>query len=99
MFCPIEGSEAFTRERPFGETDENGRFELTTFIKGDGAPSGEYKIMIRNGRPQNAEQAKRWSRRPKIPRRYGKPDTSGVTATIGYEPTELEAFELSTKKP
>lgn len=97
MFCPVEGSEAFSKERPFGVTDASGRFELTTFIKGDGAPAGDYKIMIRNGRPANAEQAKAWARRPKIPRQYGKPDASGVTATVNAEPTELAAFEISSK--
>ena len=97
MFCPEGGSEAFSKERPYGVTDQSGKFELTTFIKGDGAPAGDYKIMIRNGRPQNADEAKRWARRPKLPRKYGKPDLSGVTATVNAEPTELAAFELATK--
>src|SRR5215470_9585167 len=37
--CPSEGSEQFKRERPTGIADNGGKFQLTTFIKDDGAPA------------------------------------------------------------
>ena len=33
-------------DRPVGKTDEDGRFTLTTYNEGDGAPAGEYRITI-----------------------------------------------------
>lgn len=91
---PIGGDEAFQRERPFGVTDANGRFELTTFQKGDGAPAGEYTAIFRNSSPSNAEQAKAWARRPKIAKQYGKPELSPVKVTITTDSNELDPFDL-----
>jgi hypothetical protein len=32
--------------KPLGKVDENGRFTLTTYVNGDGAPIGDYRITI-----------------------------------------------------
>lgn len=100
IFCPVGGSEAFQRERPFGVTNSAGEFSLTTFQKGDGAPAGEYNVMIRNGRPKSREEAQRRSKGPRIAPEYGKPQTSGVTVTVEKTENDLEAFEVkaATKK-
>src|SRR4051794_8030140 len=45
VFCPVGGSEEVQKTRPFGFTDAEGKFELTTVKKGDGAPAGDYKIL------------------------------------------------------
>lgn len=94
IFCPVGGGEKLQKERPYGVTDQNGEFELTTFLKGDGAPVGDYNIMIRTGRPRGREQAQRFSRQPRIARRFGKPEESGVSATIEAAENELAPFEV-----
>src|SRR6478672_9587864 len=45
IFCPVGGSEAVQKTRPFGFTGSDGKFELTTLQKGDGAPAGDYKVL------------------------------------------------------
>lgn len=96
MFVPMGGGEKFQKERPFGITDESGNFQLTTFAKADGAPAGEYQVMIRTASPRGPEQAKAWGRRPKIDPKFGKPDSSGIIATVESEPTELAPFDVSS---
>jgi hypothetical protein len=44
-FIPVDSKEA-ERFRPQGIADENGSFMLTTYEKGDGAPEGEYLVII-----------------------------------------------------
>ncbi len=95
MLVPIGGSESFQKERPFGVTGMEGRFEMTTFIDGDGAPAGEYQVMIRTAMPdpRRSEQAA-WGKRPEINPKYRKPGTSGLSATVNAAPTELPPFSL-----
>lgn len=94
MFVPQSGSEKFQKERPTATTEESGRFELTTFLKGDGAPAGDYKVMIRSAKPSSREQAAEWKKRPKLNPKYRKPSSSDVVAIVLEEPTELPPFEL-----
>ena len=98
IFCPVGGSEDFQKERPFAVTDAGGEFSLTTFQKGDGAPAGEYNVMIRNGRPKSREEANRRSSGPRVARQYGKPLTSGVTVTVEKIENDLAPFELEAEK-
>jgi hypothetical protein len=95
MLVPIGGSDAFQKERPFGVTGMDGRFAMTTFVPGDGAPAGEYQVMIRTAKPdpRKPEQAQ-WGRRPPIDTKFSKPDSSGLTATVAEAETELPPFAL-----
>ena len=43
---PQGGSEQLERLRPHGRTDSEGCFQLTTYVAGDGAPAGEYKVTV-----------------------------------------------------
>src|SRR4051794_7580676 len=45
IFCPVGGSEEAQKKRPSGYTDTDGKFQLTTNVKDDGAPAGDYKIL------------------------------------------------------
>jgi hypothetical protein len=102
VFCPVSGSEQFSRERPMGVADSSGKFELTTFIAKDGAPSGEYKVMIRWPAAKKAPAANEDPDRisggfDRLKGRYLNPDQSGLTAKVADAPTEVPAFELKSK--
>ncbi len=60
IFYPVGGSEEFQKERPFGVTDANGKFDLRTFQPGDGAPAGEYKVMARWLAPGHVRRRRQW---------------------------------------
>lgn len=103
IFCPVDGSEEFMRERPFGVTDADGKFELRTFRPGDGAPAGNYKVMARwlskaAQSSQAADQDRAAGGSPdRLRGRYFNPDTSGLGATVEEAPTELPPFELKSR--
>jgi hypothetical protein len=102
IFVPGEGSEEFLRQRPAGQTTADGKFQMTTFEANDGAPAGQYKVMIRwmGANPQAVSQPRDDRARGPADRlrgRYFNPETSGLTATVNEEATELPPFELKTK--
>lgn len=72
-----------------GKTDASGRFTLQTFDPGDGAVPGEYKVTVVKlettaAAPRSDDEPVSEEAEPKslIPVKYGKPDTSGLTASI-----------------
>ncbi|MFM7291134.1 MAG: hypothetical protein ACKO6B_07880 [Planctomycetia bacterium] len=89
-----------------GRTDEQGRFQLTTSKNNDGCIAGEKAVVIMavdetvpttpyNSDPSSADYVKRKSL---IPKRYGNPTTSGLTATV--EAGKKNTFEFNlTDKP
>ncbi len=101
IFCPTEGSDQFKRERPFGATDASGKFQLTTFLPADGAPAGDYKVMIRWPAPRrtsaNDDPNRGSDGFDRFNGRYFDPNHSGLTATVAEEPTELPPFELKSR--
>lgn len=105
IFCPVagsEGSEEFMRERPHATTDSDGNFELRTFMPGDGAPAGDYQVMVRwptsgQGSSQSASGDPRdvTGGNDRLRGRYANPETSGIEVTVAEAPNELAPFELS----
>lgn len=81
---PVAGGDA---PKPRGKTGANGSFALTTATTGDGAPPGEYRVTVElwlagaraDDPPSN-----------KLPSKYAKPETSGITATVTAGQTELQ---------
>lgn len=97
IFCPVGGGEEFQKERPSGFTDASGEFSLTTFERGDGAPAGDYQIMILNARTRGGrgdDAASASGPNIRIDRKYAKPETSGLTATVRQEATVLDPIDL-----
>ena len=43
-FFPVEAPKDQRANCPIGQVDEAGKFAITTYIEGDGAPAGEYIV-------------------------------------------------------
>jgi hypothetical protein len=78
---------------PTALTDDEGKFELTTYPDGskDGAPAGDYKVTVewpawRRGKDRGPD---------KFGGKYAKPETSGLTAHVEKGKNQLPPFELT----
>ncbi|MEZ6072954.1 MAG: hypothetical protein R3C10_22490 [Pirellulales bacterium] len=71
---PQEGSEEFRKMRPYAYADADGRFAISCYLDGDGAPPGRSRSESNgwvNLRPPVVEGAR--SRRRQVGRRTGRP--------------------------
>jgi hypothetical protein len=104
MFCPVAPSVAVEKLRPSAETADDGRFELKTYVRGDGAPAGDYRVAVTwHGLPigANAEDLpeEEWTAGPnQLPESYGDPERTPLTASVESSDTELAPFELNRLK-
>jgi hypothetical protein len=98
-FHPIEegGSEAV---HPVGYADERGYFTLTSYTTGDGAPAGEYRVAVvwyLATRTRGPSAGDDYQTQNYLPERYGRAETSQLTARVAKGPNELPAFRLSRR--
>jgi hypothetical protein len=108
IFHPAEGAvEQARKMRPFAYGDEEGNFELKTYVDGDGAPPGEYRVSIiarsvgparspSKDSPVAAQPVTGAAIRipPEISRKYANVDTSGIKVTVIEGENDLEPFVL-----
>jgi hypothetical protein len=95
IFCPTEGSEDLLKLRPYAYTGPDGKFQLSTFDQKDGAPAGNYKVIIQwPGKPTGGERSA--SGADRLRGRYMNLERSQLTAKI-EDDTELPPFELTSK--
>jgi hypothetical protein len=76
-------------------TDASGRFALSTFETGDGAPAGKYKLTFVWGQLNMLNG--QYGGPDKLGGRYRKPETSPVEVTVDGKPVDLGTIELTTK--
>lgn len=80
---------------PTGDVQEDGRFELTSYKQGDGAPSGTYNVAITWPEPIPAGANKEvYSPRDRLRGRYAKPEESGLQAVVAEGENTLQPFRL-----
>ena len=92
-FHPLDdsGPEAV---RPVGHVDEQGRFRLTTYADGDGAPEGEYRVTVQWFLATRARGSDEYQSVNYLPARYGRAETSGLRATITRGDNNLPTIDL-----
>jgi hypothetical protein len=78
---------------PQAMTKEDGRFTLTTYQMGDGAPAGEYRVVVewpayRRGRNIGPDR---------LQGKFANPDSSGLTAHVEKGKNELPALDLKAE--
>ena len=81
---------------PVGVVDDQGRFTLTTYKAGDGAPPGEYRVTVAwflaSGRPGDDGPAQNY-----LPARFGSAETTPLHAVVEKGPNALPAFLLQAR--
>jgi hypothetical protein len=78
---------------PAGTTDGSGKFAIASYLPGDGAAEGEYKMTatwkrLVMGRPSGKD---------KLGDRYSKPESAPKTITVTNGPVDLGDIQLTTK--
>lgn len=108
ILSPVgETSDTVKRLRPFGYSDDQGDFELKTYVSGDGAPPGKYRVGIvaqssavptKRGKEDPATMPVSTAPSVNIPAdvitKYGNPDTSGIEITVVDGENNLPPFTL-----
>jgi len=81
---------------PIGSVDDQGRFTLTSYAAGDGAPEGEYRVTVAwflsSGRPGDDSPPANY-----LPVRYARPDTTPLHAVVHKGAANLDPFQLEAK--
>ena len=109
IFFPIEpADETAQKMRPFAYADGAGQFAIKTYIDGDGAPPGKYRVSIiapagppprsTKDRPADAQISASGSTvrvPPAIVRKYANVDTAGIEVNIEDGENNLEPFVLT----
>ena len=73
-----------------GNTDQEGRFELTTVKPKDGAVVGKHRVAFGAAEESQSEYA-----RKSLPTRYESPETSQITAEVVAGQVNKVVFELT----
>ena len=80
--------------RPTVGDVKGGKFTLSTFVAGDGAMPGDYKVSVESMDKEVTMEEFNEGKRQKslIPKKYSAMQTSGLTAKI---PDQAEPFQLT----
>ena len=91
VFQPKGGANAATT-MPFGTVLADGSFSLTTDPHGEGAPAGDYSVLISWHPPDAREQNNPHN---KLPAKYSDPTAPLLTATVQEGENDLPPFKLT----
>jgi hypothetical protein len=94
VFHSSDGANGPDAVIPAGIVQADGSFTIRTYPHGEGAPPGNYKVVI-TWYPPNARELE--NPRNRLPAKYGNPELTPLTAVVSDGPTELEPFRISAK--
>jgi hypothetical protein len=88
-----EDAEFPSSVRPTAITDEDGAFYVGTYSAADGAPAGDYKVLVLHypveGPPENPHAGAN-----DLPLKYAKAETTDLLVSIAEEETEIPPLVL-----
>lgn len=79
--------------RPSATSKEDGAFDIGTYSTADGAPAGDYKVLVLHF-PVVGPKESPSPGRNSLPAKYARPETTDLTVTVEEGPTELPPLEL-----
>jgi hypothetical protein len=93
-------AEQLKKMRPYAYADNDGRFSLKTYVTGDGAPAGDYRVGVIAVMGSDRESAKGSpTKLVALPRllvqKYANQETSGIEVTVEPGENNLKPFELN----
>ena len=108
IFFPVDPADEKARKmRPFAYADGEGQFEVKTYVDGDGAPPGKYRVSIiaPSGPPPRSSKDRPADAPiitgpvvnipPAIIRKYANVDTAGIEVEIHQGANNLDPFVLT----
>jgi hypothetical protein len=108
FFPQGETAEAVGKMRPFAYADDEGNFAVKTYVEGDGAPTGEYRVSIiaasmpvQKGPTKDQASGAADSPAtgvqipPAVTQKFGNVDTAGIRVQVQEGENNLDPFELS----
>jgi len=86
--------------RPYARTNDEGAFTMTSYLVDDGAPLGDYAVMVLPALPKAGTEEELATDTPAegkpqaklaapFPRKYSDPTTSGLTFTVKEGSNEM----------
>ena len=91
IFQPVAGGESQPLT-PTGSTAADGSFTLQAHPHGEGAPAGEYVVLINSYGANAREEA---NPKNKLPAKYSKPEAGLIKVTVKEGNNELPPFKLT----
>jgi hypothetical protein len=88
------GPEEWTSGYPRAHVAADGTFELETYGDKDGAPAGDYTVVVTWPRGAADEQSEDTQMIDRLGGRYSDPATSKLQATVNSSPTEVPPIRL-----
>jgi hypothetical protein len=82
---------------PNGVTDENGKFELSTYSPKDGAPEGSYTATVSWPERLPGGGSEPEYGRERLPVRYQNPSNSGLVVAVSADLRDPVVLELKSK--
>lgn len=79
---------------PKARADEQGRYEVSSFEPGDGAPAGEYRVTVVWRQSDSNDPENRDLARDRLQGKYADPQTSPLRVTVKPEPNNELPLEL-----
>jgi hypothetical protein len=95
-FHPVGAAEDL---RPSAQTDDQGKFTLTSYSGGDGAPEGRYAVTVTCFRALAARNLSEGDENTRnvLPSRYANPATSQLQATVSKGNNDLPPFQVRAR--
>jgi hypothetical protein len=81
---------------PSAETGPDGRYQLTTYKTGDGAPAGNYAITVVLRKPRASRSGSMFGPN-QLPKQYESPETSGLEVEIVSGANTVPVLDLGGK--
>lgn len=99
IFCPIGGSPELQKMRPSGFTDASGKFELISVNPKDGAPVGQYKVLVQwpAGSGAAGSGSTMGTGEDRLHGRYMNLEKSPFTVEIKAGTNDLPPFDVKSK--